>query len=158
ASKKDELFDNLLTSIESEYGQSDSFEQARFDEWKKNGPTWQKESTVQDLIIWGWLDDHLGFVRDIRGMVRKPPLLSKIHGEVWTYFKNNPPEETKDGGKIRAIVIAQFERVISSCMDLPEPTREELIKYLKEPTHRFESEFRRTVGLPIGGKDGHEKI
>ena len=157
ASRKAELFGNLLSSIESEYGEeTESLDKARFDEWTRNGPTWQKELTVQSLIIWGWLNDHISIVRDIHGMAREPPLLSKIHDEVWTHFENHPPEGTKDAGRIRMIVKAEFERAISSCPDLPEAIREELINYLKEPSHTYESKFRKVVGLnPIqGGEDG----
>ena len=159
ASRKAELFDSLLSSIESAYGeQFGSLDRERFDEWKKNGPTWEKESTVQALIIREWLGSHVGLVRDIHGIAREPPLLSKIHDEVWTHFENHPPEETRDVGRVRMIVMAEFERAISSCPDLPEATREDLLKYLKEPSHSYESSFRRTVGLLPGGKDGNEKI
>ena len=144
-----------MSSIESEYGeQSESLDEirARFDEWTRNGPFWEKELTVQALIVRDWLSDHVGFVRDIRGMAQEPPVLSKIHDEVWAHFENHPPEETKDAGRVRMIVKAEFEKAISSCPDLPEATREELIKYLKEPFHTHESSIRRTVGLsPLSG-------
>ena len=148
-----------MSSIESEYGeQSESLDEirARFDEWTRNGPTWQKELTSEALIIWDWLSDHVAAVRDIRGMVRKPPCLSKMSNEVWTHFENHPPEETEDAGSARMIVMAELERAISSCPDLPEATREDLIKYLREPFHTYENKFRKVVGLnPIqGGEDG----
>ena len=151
-----------MSSIESEYGeQSESLDEirARFDEWTRNGPTWEKELTVQTLIIWDWLSDHVGIVRDIRGMVREPPFLSKMHNEVWAHFESHPPEETRDAARVRMIVMAEFERSISSCVDLTEATRGELIKYLREPTHTFESKFRRIVGLsPLLGGEENEHL
>ena len=156
ASRKAELFGNLLSSIESEYGEeTESLDKARFDEWTRNGPTWQKELTSEALIIQGWLGDHVGLVRDARGMAREPPFLSKIQKEVWTHFENHPPEETRNVGRVRMIVMAEFERAISSCLDLPEATRQDLLKYLKEPSHTFESKFRGIVGLgPLSGGEG----
>jgi hypothetical protein len=150
-----------LSSIESEYGgQSEELDRARFDEWKRNGPTWQKELISEALIIQGWLGSHVPLVRDARGMAREPPFLSKIQKEVWTHFENHPPEETKDVGRVRMIVMAEFERAISSCPDLPEETRQDLLKYLREPSHTHESLIRRTVGLgPLpGGEDGYKRI
>jgi hypothetical protein len=94
ASRKAELFGNLLSSIESEYGeQSESLERAKFEEWKKNGPTWQKEVISEALIIWNWLlGNHVALVRDIHGITYDPPFFSKIRNEVWTHFGNLPPE------------------------------------------------------------------
>ncbi len=55
----------------------------------------------------------------------------------------------------RARVIAEFERAVSSCPDLPEATRQDLLNNLTEPFHTYESLFRETVGLgPLsGGED-----
>jgi hypothetical protein len=151
-----------LSSIESEYGwESESFERARYDEWKRNGPTWQKEVISEAFIIWDCLlGNHVALVRDIHGITCDPPFFSKIRNEVWTHFENLPPEETKDVGRVRMIVMAEFERAVSFCLDLPEATREDLLKYLKEPSHTHESLFRRTVGLGSlpGGEDVYEKI
>ncbi len=154
ASRKAELFGNLLSSIESEYGeQTDPLEGARFDEWKKNGPAWQKEIICQALIVRDWLGNHTDLMRGNRGITRDPPFFSKIHYEVWTHFANLPPEETRDVGRAR--VIAEFERAVSSCPDLPEATRQDLLNNLTEPFHTYESLFRETVGLgPLsGGED-----
>jgi hypothetical protein len=57
-------------------------------------------------------------------------------------------------------MIAEFERAVSSCPDLPEVIREDLIKYLREPFHTRENLFRTVVGLnPLqGAEDGREEI
>jgi hypothetical protein len=58
------------------------------------------------------------------------------------------------------IVIAEFERAVSSCPDLPEVIREDLLKYLREPFHTRENLFRRVVGLnPLqGAENGYGEV
>jgi hypothetical protein len=156
ASRKAELFGNLLSSIESQYGwQTDSFERARFDEWKKNGPAWQKEVISEALILKNRIGAHIESVRDVHGFTLDPLFFSKIYHEVWTYFENLPPEETKDVDRSR--IVGEFEKVVSSHLDLSEATREALLESLKKPFHTRENIFRRVVGLnPLQG-EGDEK-
>ena len=161
ASRKAELFGNLLSSIESQYGeQSESLERARYDEWKKNGPTWQKEVISLALILKNRIGDSIGLERDVHGITLDPPFLSppfllKIRDEVWTHFENLPPEETRDIDSSR--VVGEFEKVVSSCLDLPEATKEVFLNYLKKPFHTRENLFKKVVGLnPLQG-EGDDK-
>jgi hypothetical protein len=150
-----------LSSIESQYGrETESLEGAKFEEWKKNGLTWQKEIISEALILKDRIGNSIGLERDVHGITLDPPFLSKIRDEVWTHFENLPPEETRDVGRVRMIVMAEFERAVSSCLDLPEATKEVFLNYLKKPFHTRENLFRTVVGLnPLqGGEDVYEKI
>lgn len=159
ASRIANLFDNLLSSIEGQYGwEIDSFERANFDEWKKNGAMWQREVLSEALILEYGIGAHIESVRDVHGITLDPPFLLKIYDEVWTYFENLPLEETRDVKRSR--VVGEFEKVVSSHLDLPEGTREALLKSLKKPFHTRENIFRRVVGLdPLEGeKDGYGAV
>jgi len=76
-----------------------------------------------------------------------PPLFPKILHEVWTHFEKLSPEATRDVGRVRMIVIAEFERAVSSCLDLPEAIKGVFLKSLKNPSHTREDLLRRVVGL-----------
>lgn len=159
ASRKAELFGNLLSSIESQYGwQTDSLERAKFDEWKKNGAMWQREIISEALILKARLGDRIGLMREVDGITPDPPFLSEIRNEVWTHFENLPPEETRDVGRSR--VVSEFEKVISSSLDLPDATKEVFIESLKKPFCSRGNLFRRVVGLnPLEGeKDGYGEV
>jgi hypothetical protein len=148
-----------LSSIESEYGwESESFERARFDEWKKNGFTWQKEIISEALILKYRIGDRVGSGKDNYGIIIDPPFLSEIWHEVWTHFENHPPGETRDVGRDR--VVGEFEKVVSSSLDLPDATKEVFIESLKKPFHTRENLFRTVVGLnPLEGeKDGYGEV
>jgi len=161
ASRKAELFDNLLSSIESQYcEQFESLERAKWDEWKKNGPTWQKEVISEGLILKYRIRvaDRIPVVRDANGMPLDLPFLSEIRNKVWIHFENLPPEETKDVGRDQ--VVSEFKRVVSACMDIPPVTKETYLESLNEPFHSRENKFRKVVGLgPLEGEEnGHRKV
>ena len=139
---------NRLLGIDSE-----SFERAKFEEWKKNGEAmWQKEIISLALILKYRIGDRVGLGRDLQGITLDPPFLSEIWHEVWTHFENLPLEEIRDVDRGQAV--SEFEKVISSSLDLPEATREDLLKSLKKPFHTRENLFRRVVGLnPLEGEE-----
>src|SRR5512143_2217107 len=102
ASRKAELFDNLLSSIESQYcEQFESLEKATYEEWKKSGPQWQKWVISESLILRYRIRiaDRIPVVRDANEMPLDLPFLSEICNKVWIHFENLPPEETKDVGR-----------------------------------------------------------
>jgi hypothetical protein len=101
---------------------------------------WQKEIISQALI----LEDLL---MDLDETTLDPPFLSKIRHEVWTHFEKNPPEAARDVGSVRTIVIDEFEKVVSSCLDLPKAIKEVFLESLKNPSHTHEDSSRRIVGL-----------
>jgi hypothetical protein len=148
-----------LSSIESQYGrETESLEGAKFEEWKKNGLTWQKEIISEALILKYRIGDRVGSGKDNYGIIIDPPFLSEIRNEVWTHFENLPPEEIRDVDRGRAV--SEFEKVISSSLDLPDATKEVFIESLKKPFCSRENFFRTVVGLnPLqGGEDVYEKI
>lgn len=150
-----------MSSIESQYGwQTESLERAKFDEWKKNGAMWQKEVISLALILKDRIGDRIGLMREVDGITPDPPFLSEIRNEVWTHFENLPPEETKDVGRAR--IIAEFERAVSSCPDLPEASKEVYLENLKKPFRSRENIFRRVVGLDSlllhGEEDGNGEV
>ena len=144
---------NRLLGIDSE-----SFEQRKYEEWKRNGPPWQKTIISEGLILEDRIRNRLGVVRDVNGNPLDPIFLSEIRNEVWTYFQNLPPEETEDIGRNQ--VVSEFEKVICSSMDIPEVTKEVFLESLKKPFDSHENKFREVVGLnPLQGeeKNGHRK-
>jgi hypothetical protein len=152
--------DSLLDSLGVD---SDSFQQRKWDEWKRIGPTWQKEITSQCLILSDRLGNQIGQVECGASISEpsfkffEPVFLSQICHEVWTHFQNLPPEQTRDVGRDQ--VISQFEKVISSSTDIPEATKEVYLKYLKEPFRPGENKFRKVVGLnPLQGEDDDHKV
>ncbi len=106
------------------------------------------------MILMDRLNDRQGEQR----FTPDSPLLSEIHNEVWTHFENLPPEETKAPG--RSQVVGEFEKVISSRLELPEATKELFLESVKKPFHTRENIFRKVVGLsPLQGEeDVHKEI
>ena len=160
ASRKAELFDNLLSSIESQYcEQFESLERAKWDEWKKNGPRWQKEVISEALILKYRIRiaDRIPVVRDANGMPLDLPFLSEIRNKVWIHFENLPPKETKDVGRDQ--VVNEFKRVVST-MDISQATKEAYLESLKKPFSSNENKFRKVVGLnPLQGEEnGHKEV
>lgn len=159
ASRKAELFANLLNSIESEYGGqlesfSDSFKKAKFDEWKKVGPVWEKLVTCQALILMNRINSRQGEWK----IDPDSPFFSKIRNEVWTHFKNLSPEEIKDINEKN--VTDEFEKAVSSSPELAEELKKMFLKCLREPFQNRENIFRRVVGLNQlhGGEDYYGEI
>jgi hypothetical protein len=141
---------------------SDSFEQRRWEEWKMNAPVWQKEIISERLILKYRLGDRIGRV-ECGASISEPLLkffeplfLSEICDKVWVHFGNLPPEETVG----RHQVLDEFERIVSSSIDIPDATKEAYLESLRQPFHSSENKFREVVGLSQlqGEENGHRKI
>jgi len=139
-----ELFLELLDSVNLKFGRTEGYGAEVFDEWKQNGPLWQRLVTCQELILLN------------RGgpMIKlDSPFFLKVRNEVWIHFESLPPEDTGSISEER--VIKEFERVVSSSNDLPENFRGIFLECLKRPFEPGENRFRQICGLPRqeGGED-----
>ncbi len=122
-----------------------SSEQVQFEEWKKNGPIWEKEMLSQALVL-------------ERGLRLKTPSFSMLPITVfddilsWVRAKLNglPPEEIERAD--RTMMNLLFQEVVTSSKVLSDDIKEVVMECLRIALPPYENHMRRIAGLePIEG-------